>query len=126
MVQRVVVTMVDDIDGGEADETVKFVLDGVRYQIDLTAEHAEKFRRTMGPWVQHARRVGGRSTVRRRREHVQADVTTIRAWAAANGYDVKPRGRLKQEVIDAFNAAEAKRLAEEARPRDRGRIRRVQ
>ena len=40
MAQKVFVSLVDDIDGSEADETVEFGLDGVNYEIDLSAENA--------------------------------------------------------------------------------------
>ncbi|MDV8070853.1 histone-like nucleoid-structuring protein Lsr2 [Rhodococcus sp. IEGM 1366] len=29
----------------------------------------------------------------------------IREWAGKNGFDVSPRGRIKADVIDAFDAA---------------------
>ena len=44
MAQRVQVLLVDDIDGAVAAETVSFSLDGVSYEIDLTASHAKKMR----------------------------------------------------------------------------------
>ena len=44
MAQHIFVSLVDDIDGSEADETVQFALDGVTYEIDLSAENAEELR----------------------------------------------------------------------------------
>jgi hypothetical protein len=35
MAQRTVVSLVDDLDGTEANETVEYALDGVIYEIDL-------------------------------------------------------------------------------------------
>lgn len=55
MAQEVTVTLTDDLDGGSADETVMFALDGVRYQIDLSEANAAAFRRVLGPWVSKAR-----------------------------------------------------------------------
>ena len=40
MAQKVQVILVDDIDGGAADETVSFSLDGVSYEIDLSTTNA--------------------------------------------------------------------------------------
>jgi Lsr2 len=33
------------------------------------------------------------------------DSHEIRQWAEANGYDVSPRGRIKKEVIEAYDQA---------------------
>lgn len=60
MAQKVFVSLVDDIDGSEADETVEFGLDGVNYEIDLSAENAEELRDALAQYVEHARRAGGR------------------------------------------------------------------
>src|SRR3954451_10769401 len=61
MAQKVQVILVDDVDGGEAAETVSFALDGVSYEIDVSEENASALREALAPWVGHARRVGGRS-----------------------------------------------------------------
>ena len=42
MAQRVQTLLIDDLDGGEAEGTVRFGLDGAEYEIDLSAEHAER------------------------------------------------------------------------------------
>ena len=42
MARREVVVLEDDLEGGSADETVKFALDGVQYEIDLTAKNAAR------------------------------------------------------------------------------------
>lgn len=34
------------------------------------------------------------------------DPTAVRAWAAANGYRVAPRGRISRAVLDAYSASE--------------------
>ena len=60
MAQKVTVTLVDDLDGGQADETVEFALDGVSYQIDLSNENASELRDALSSYVSSARRAGGR------------------------------------------------------------------
>ncbi|MFD1047271.1 Lsr2 family protein, partial [Kibdelosporangium lantanae] len=60
MAQKTVVELVDDLDGGIADETVAFTLDGVEFQIDLSAENAARLRDSLAAYVAHARRIGGR------------------------------------------------------------------
>ena len=66
MAKTVIVTLTDDIDGGDADETVRFALDGTSYEIDLSAANATKLRGALGPYVDKARvDGGGRSRSRR-------------------------------------------------------------
>ena len=61
MAKKVTVTLVDDFDGeGDADETVEFALDGVNYEIDLSAKNAAKLRSDLKKWVDAGRRTGGR------------------------------------------------------------------
>lgn len=107
MAQKVQVVLVDDIDGGTADETVSFALDGVSYEIDLTSDNAAKLRDDLASWVGHARRVGGRTRAggaRRGSRSSSGKNTEIREWARANGYSVSDRGRIPAEVKAAFDA----------------------
>jgi hypothetical protein len=104
MAQKVHVLLVDDLDGSsEADETVSFALDGVSYEIDLTAANAAKLRDALAPWTGHARRAGGRRSSGRPagRKNVQA----VREWARANGHKVSDRGRIPSEVQAAYDKA---------------------
>lgn len=103
MAQKVQVVLVDDLDGGDAAETVSFALDGVSYEIDLSQANAAQLREDLGAWTSKARRVSSakRSTSRARRE----DSAKIRAWAKDNGYDISERGRISTEIREAYNAA---------------------
>lgn len=108
MAQKVQVILVDDINGGSADETVQFGLDGVSYEIDLDAENAEKLRAALAEYVAVARKSGGRAVrgTRKARAAVGGpSANEIRDWARANGFDVNQRGRVPQEVRDAYEAA---------------------
>ena len=102
--QRVVVTLSDDIDGGEASETVTFGLDGKSYEIDLNRENAKKLRMSLAPYVRAGRK---RSRSGRTYQHtsVAPDPAAVRAWARSNGFEVPPRGRIPKKVYDAFNEA---------------------
>jgi hypothetical protein len=106
LAQRVQVILEDDYDGGSADETVTFALDGAEYEIDLSAPNAASLRDALAPWVAHARRIGGR---RRRTSKESAPSTTstsdIRAWAQAEGYEVSSRGRVPAEIREAYEKA---------------------
>ncbi len=117
MAQRVQIILEDDFDGGEADETVTFSLDGADYEIDLSSENAAKLRDALAGWIGHARKTGGR----RRRAGAgsgpsagtkSADTSggagntgEIRAWALANGHEVSSRGRISSEIREAYERA---------------------
>ncbi|HLT83508.1 MAG TPA: Lsr2 family protein [Phototrophicaceae bacterium] len=111
MAQKVQVTLIDDVDGALADETVLFSLDGVNYEIDLTAENAAKLRDALAPWVGHARRAGGRRAPAARRSgrssggRSSGDASKIREWARENGFTVSDRGRIPAEVTEAYAKA---------------------
>ena len=101
MAQRVQVVLVDDLDNGPADETVKFAVEGVQYEIDLSTAHAAEMRAALAPWVAAARKLSGRSPAKARSG---SDVSKVRAWAKANGYDVSERGRISGTVRSAYDA----------------------
>jgi len=107
--QKIQVLLVDDLDGGEAEGTVRFGLDGVECEIDLSAEHAEALRRALAPFIDAARRspATGQRAVRggRRAGASGLDTTEVREWAKAQGIEVKGRGRIPAEVVTRFKAA---------------------
>ncbi len=109
MAQKVQVILVDDVDGGEAEETVSFALDGVSYEIDVSAENAEALREAIAPWIGHARRMGGRASSRRgakaRNGSARASLADVRSWARENGFQVSDRGRVSAEVMEAYEQA---------------------
>ncbi|WP_130012665.1 histone-like nucleoid-structuring protein Lsr2 [Serinicoccus sediminis] len=112
MAQRVQVILVDDLSGGEANETVEFALDGVHYEIDLSDENAAKLREDFASWIGQARRAGGRRQTRRRGAGAASasggrsdELAKVREWGRENGYKVSSRGRVSQELQDAYAAA---------------------
>lgn len=109
MAQKVNVLLVDDIDGGDADETVQFSLDGARYEIDLSAQHAQGLRSALAGYIEHARKASG-SAGRPRARRTAVNGTRnkeVREWAAANGFKVSERGRIPTDVIAKYEAANA-------------------
>src|SRR2546423_15497412 len=58
MAQKVTVELEDDLDGGPADETVRFGVDGSDYEIDLSTKNAAELRRKLAPFIDHARKAG--------------------------------------------------------------------
>jgi hypothetical protein len=106
--QRVVVQLTDDIDGKPAAETVTFGLDGRTFEIDLSEKNARALRKDLAPWVASARRVSGRRGRGPRAANgsgTGVDPKAVRAWAAAQGIDVSPRGRISSEVLEKYRDA---------------------
>lgn len=109
MAQRVQVVLEDDLDGGKAEETVTFGLDGATYEIDLSKKNAAKLRDALAGYVGAGRRISGRRGSgggrARGRGRSATDSADIRAWAKENGYEVSERGRISAEVREAYNNA---------------------
>ncbi|MGH3498298.1 MAG: histone-like nucleoid-structuring protein Lsr2 [Nocardioidaceae bacterium] len=106
MAQKVQILLVDDLDGGKAEETVAFSLDGSAYEIDLSVKNAARLRKDFAPYVAEARKVGGRRKATRGRPRAAgAAPAEIRQWARDKGYDVPDRGRVSAEVREAYAAA---------------------
>jgi hypothetical protein len=113
MAKQVITLLTDDLDGGEADRTVEFGLDGVNYTIDLSEKNAGKLRKVLDPYLSVATRVGrgggeGRGarrtasagTGRASRDQNQA----IREWATKNGHEVSERGRIPSSIVEAYHS----------------------
>lgn len=107
MVQRTQVILEDDIEGGPAEETVTFGLDGVTYEIDLNESNASALRDAMSAYVGAGRRSGGRRSTRKSTSSSSkgSRSSEIREWARANGYEVSDRGRINAEVTEAYEKA---------------------
>jgi Lsr2 len=122
MAQKVLVEMLDDLDGSPATHTVPFGLDGISYEIDLSDDNAAALRDELARFINAGRRTGGRK-LRVATGQSTAGTTdrersrAIRAWASENGYEVSDRGRVKQEIIDAYDAAQNAPAAPKRRSR---------
>lgn len=107
MAQKTIVVVEDDLTGGAADESVTFALDGVTYEIDLSAANARSLRDALAGYIAAGRRVGGTrrvgGSVAARTDKDQLDA--MRRWARENGYEVSSRGRISNAIKDAYNAA---------------------
>jgi hypothetical protein len=123
MAQKTIVTLVDDLTGEEAEDitTVEFALDGVTYEIDLDEKNSERLRDALAEYIAAARRTGGRrASAGRRRASGGAGSGTpratspggydretskqIREWAKAQGFEVSDRGRVPNNVVEAWEA----------------------
>ena len=108
MAQKVQIILEDDLDGGEASETVSFGLDGTNYEIDLNEENATALREAFAAYVGHARKVTGARRGAKKSTGAAAGgppAEEVREWARENGYEVPDRGRIPADVREAFDAA---------------------
>ena len=113
--EEVTVTLIDDFDGTEAAETVRFALDGKAFEIDLSKSNANELRKSLRPYVERARGARGaagprrgktaptRGSVSRRPEGY--DRAEVRAWAKTNRIKVSPRGRIANDVVEKWRKA---------------------
>jgi Lsr2 len=112
MAQKVQTLFIDDLDGSEADGTVRFGLDGTDYEIDLNTEHAQELRDALARYLGASRRIGGgaRRPARSGRgaPTTGLNATEVREWAKTQGIDVKDRGRVPAELVVKFKAATGK------------------
>lgn len=108
--KQTTVTLIDDLDGSEADEQVEFAIDGKGYEIDLSSANVSRLRDALAPYVSAARRTGGRrgsgpsatsapSRAGTDREQNQA----IREWAQQQGMKISERGRIPSNVLEAYH-----------------------
>ncbi len=112
MARKVITVLTDDLDGGKADRTVEFGLDGVAYTIDVSDENAGVLRKALDPYINAGRRIGrglvesGRAARHTTRPAISGmdreQNRAIREWAAKNGYEISERGRIPVSVVEAY------------------------
>ncbi|MCE3556229.1 Lsr2 family protein [Pseudonocardia sp. RS11V-5] len=111
MAKQTTVTLIDDLDGGEAEEQVEFSVDGKSYEIDLSTKNSEKLREALAPFIAAARRstgrrsAGGGSAPASRPVSDRQQNQAIREWAVAQGMKISERGRIPSNVLEAYHAA---------------------
>jgi len=108
MAQKVQKHLVDDIDGSQAEGTVRFALDGVAYEIDLSVAHTEELHKILAWYIAHARKAGrarrggGRGG---RRNAGAIDMHKVRDWASEQGIEIKERGRVPAGIVEKYQKA---------------------
>jgi hypothetical protein len=113
MAQKVITTLVDDLDGTEMTngegETIRFAIDGASYEIDLTADNAEKLRDALQPYIDNGRR-SARSTTPQTRStstsssNSREELAAAREWLKNNGHQVSDRGRVPNKLLELYRA----------------------
>jgi Lsr2 len=104
MATKVLTTLQDDIDGSAAVETVRFGLDGVEWEIDLSDRNANRLRNSLSEFIAHGRKVGGKRT-RKTASSSEVDPKLVREWAEANGIEVNSRGRIPAEIVERYKSS---------------------
>lgn len=109
MAQQIQTLYIDDLDGGRAEGTVRFGLDGISYEIDLSAAHAKALRKVAAKYIQAGRKAGS-STRRPVRTNGRGrakgpNPSEVREWAKSQGVKVSDRGRVSTDLIIKFKAA---------------------
>jgi hypothetical protein len=115
-IEELTVSMIDDLDGGRATETIAFALEGSNYEIDLSKRNADKLRRALRPYIESgrkARRGSDRRTTKRARGSATGhsedyDRAEVRAWAKAHRVKVAQRGRISNEVVEKWRQSNGK------------------
>jgi hypothetical protein len=108
MAQKIQTLFVDDIDGSEAEGTVRFGLDGTEYEIDLNAAHSSELRNSLEAYITNARKASGtRRSARGNRKAAGSGIDTaaIRAWAKGQGIEIKDRGRVPANIVAQYRGA---------------------
>lgn len=98
--------LVDDLDGGDAEVTVAFAVNGESFSLDLSQKNADKFYAALRPWIEAAnsRTINRVREVEEQRTGVEMR-QAVRDWARKKGYEVNDRGRIPADLLAAFNKA---------------------
>jgi len=108
MAKQVQAVLVDDFDGGAADNTVFFGLDGVNYEIELNIKHVDELAAILEPYIKAGRKVSAPKKAGRKtsgKSHGTSDAAAIRVWAEGKGISLRTRGRVPASVVAQYRAA---------------------
>lgn len=110
MAKRIVTTttIIDDLDGSPLEaseaESVTFELDGTRYEIDLSKQHAKSLRDSLKPYTKAARVVAARKGSSTGNRSNQVDLASAREWLRSKGHEVSSRGRIPNELMELYRS----------------------
>ncbi|WP_216918118.1 Lsr2 dimerization domain-containing protein [Nocardia noduli] len=87
-----------------------FSFNGREYSLDLSMASADELQAVLAPWMEKASNVNvvGRRARQARTGGRQSEETTsegrtdIREWARRNGFDIGPRGRIPEVIVQAY------------------------
>jgi nucleoid-associated protein Lsr2 len=105
MARRTIVILEDDLDGGPANETLRFGIGGSEFEIDLSSNNAARFRAQLAPFIEQARIAEARPLRPVRTLASRQRSRDIRSWAKEHGIPVNERGRIPVSVAAQYEAA---------------------
>jgi hypothetical protein len=112
MAQKIQTLFIDDIDGTEAEGTVRFGLNGTDYEIELSAAHVADLRDALAPFIAASRKAprAPRRLGRVGRKAAAGGLNTseVREWAKTQGIEVKDRGRVRAEIVAKYRESTGK------------------
>ncbi len=103
MAQRVIVSLIDDLDGSDATETLSFSIDGSSFEVDLNEVNANQLRSVLAPYQKAARKLPGQRSAKLQ---ASSETAAARKWAADNDIPVNPRGRIRLDTLQQYAAAQ--------------------
>jgi hypothetical protein len=105
MAKQTTIELVDDLDGSSAVATVQFGYQGTNFEIDLSEANSFALRSALEPYITAGRKTSTGGVKAQAARTDKAVTKAIREWAEANNWDIKSRGRIPHEVVEAYNAA---------------------
>lgn len=103
MAHRTITVALDDLDGSEGATTHTVALDGSTYELELNEKNFAKLEKALAPFLDVARKQGRAS--RGRKPTSGPTAADVREWAAANGHEVSPKGRIPAPIREAYDSA---------------------
>jgi hypothetical protein len=91
-----VVGMMDETDGSQADEIVHFGLDGAEFELNLSNAHAEELRRVLEPYIKAGRKTG---SMRNGRAATNKDQAEPVVDGARHSMKVSDSGQVQRQII---------------------------
>jgi hypothetical protein len=85
MAQTIIVRLTDDLDEGDADETVSFALGEMSYEIDLSSKNAERLREAFSPFIEKARKSRDGSSSKARGSSTSAKASSKTLYSRLEG-----------------------------------------
>lgn len=120
LTQRVVIDL-DITSGPGLTVSVALGPDEAPHVFSLPQRYTPRLQEVIDPFLASARQeadrrnaANGRDTPKTRRDRVRPPA--IRAWAMANGYQLRKRGRIPNEIVAAYESAVAGRQDLEVQP----------
>jgi hypothetical protein len=103
-------SLIDDLNGEEGAETMRFARDSDVYEIDLTPPNRARFDSALAEFIAAARPVEtaqAKPRAAKKPKHSSSlDSAAIRVWASSQGIFVRPQGRIAASVVSRYEKAQ--------------------